>query len=464
EIPTPSHAWHNPHLNLEWKLFQQGSNINFIHMQATILKPLTSAPIGTDMMPINGLDYEQMNLPLDIVQFNHYDTQEDLWKVMFWFDFIRTIKKRPFWNTETSTCWNGSTDIGQTMKPEGFCRVNSWLPVALGGEANMYWLWRTHWAGHELMHGSVLNATGRPMHIFGEVQQTAAEFDKASDFLSATSVSSDIAIHFGSLNWNMFETQSVISGLKYQDALVKNIYKPVLSKGLRPDVIGPKHTLKDYKVLISAFMMTLEDEDLPARIEEWVKDGGIWIVGPMTDIRTSIGTRYRKSPFGMLEELLDVHCLYQLPDREGLITAQWADGEPFEGTGWYDVFEKSEDSLVTITGGHSSIIGKTTVIKKNVGNGSVILLGSIPTGNTMSKLLDMACEEVGIGNYEVNGNVAVIPREGNGKKGLIVIECAGKHATCSLHERMQDIISEKIYEGILPLKPYEVYVLQEYDN
>ena len=34
-------------------------------------------------------------------------------------------------------CWNGSVNIPQSVKPEGFCYANSWLPIAVGGEANM---------------------------------------------------------------------------------------------------------------------------------------------------------------------------------------------------------------------------------------------------------------------------------------------------------------------------------------
>ena len=63
--------------------------------------------------------------------FNHYNDVENLGDTLFWFDYLRTIKDVPFWNTETQTSWNGSTDIGQIMKPEGFCRINSWLPFQI---------------------------------------------------------------------------------------------------------------------------------------------------------------------------------------------------------------------------------------------------------------------------------------------------------------------------------------------
>ena len=153
EIPAPRDAWHNPHLLQEWYNVQNDSHVEFVHIQADILHKYTNVLIGTDTMPVNGMDYRKLNSKLDVVQFNHYNEPDNLYKVMLWFDYLRTMRPHPFWNTETSTCWNGSVSITQSIKPDGFCRVNSYLPLAMGGEANMYWIWRTHWAGHELMHG-----------------------------------------------------------------------------------------------------------------------------------------------------------------------------------------------------------------------------------------------------------------------------------------------------------------------
>ena len=135
-----------------------------MHRQAAILRRYTKAPIGTDMMPTNAMGYEEMCGPLDVVMFNHYNSPSNLGDAAFWFDFLRTLKDRPFWNTETATTWNGSVAVGQVLKPEGYCRVNSWLPVAFGGESNMYWLWRQHWAGHELVHSILWSESAHSPH------------------------------------------------------------------------------------------------------------------------------------------------------------------------------------------------------------------------------------------------------------------------------------------------------------
>ena len=461
EIRIPINAWHNPHLKLEYKLFQSATHSNYIGMQADILKKYTKAPIGTDTMPLNGVDYETLTEKCDIIQYNHYDTPTQLPVQRFWFDFMRSLKDRPFWNTETSTCWNGSEATGQDLKPYGFCRINSWLPVMFGGESAMYWLWRTHWAGHELMHGAVLAPSGRPYHIFDEVARTASEFEKCADFINGTKVKTDVAIHFTSLNWNMFSTQSVITGIDYRPMVYENTYLPVVDSGFCPDVIGAKKELDGYKLLFSPFMLTLEDGDLIERIQKWVENGGVWVVGPMTDIRNKIGTRFPDRPYSMLESFIGIKYVYEAPDRDGLIKTKWTDGETFSGKDWYELYEADEDSLVTVTDGYPTLIGKSVLARKKVGKGTVYMLGTIPSAAEMKKIIALASADAGISGYELSGNLAVAPRSGDYGEGLIVAECGNSGGSIVLKEEMTDILTGKKYFGKIDLTPYELLVLKK---
>ena len=458
EIPAPRNAWHNPHLKMEWLIFQNDSHVRFVHRQAEILhKYVRNVPVGTDTMPVNGMDYREMNSRLDIAQFNHYNTPENLWQVGLWFDFLRTLKDRPFWNTETATCWNGHVEITQSIKPEGFCRANSWLPIALGGEANMYWLWRTHWAGHELMHGSVLDSSGREMHTTGEVREVARGYEKAAPFLNGTRVVTDVALHFTSLNWNMMATQPVVQGLQYMATIHRAFYKPLIDAGLRPDVIDAREDLSRYRVLFSPLMMTLEEGDLSARVADWVKNGGTWIVGPLSDVRNSDGARWRDRGYGILEELAGVAWQYNAPDREGRIQAQWADGTPFTGDTWFEMLdEPGEDALARVTAGHSALVGKAILTCKKVGKGRVVLLGTIPSEADMRRIIRTFVE----GLPEVEGEVMVSRREGEAGHGLILIERAAKEARFTLEEPMVDLLTGEKLSGVVALKPYDVELLK----
>jgi len=460
DIPTPARAWVNPHHKMEWKIFHNSCHIDFVHMQADILRPLTDAPIGTDTMPFRRMDYRHMTEKLDIVQFNHYNTEANLWNAAMWMDHLRTLKDRPFWVTETATCWNGSVDINQDLKPEGFCRANSWMPLALGGEANMYWLWRTHWAGHELTHGSVLSSSGRPMHIFHEVQRLSREYALAADFLQNTKVKTAAALHYSALNYNIAGEQSVLNTLTY-DKAVSSFYCPMICQGLRPDMIDARQPLDSYKLIVSPMMMTLEEDDLAERMAKWVQDGGVWVVGPMSDIRTEIGTKYTDRPYGMLEKLCGVRWKYDIPDRKHYLHAVWKDGTPFGECDWYELFEADEDALVTVTDGYSSAEGLAPVIMKNIGKGAVIIVGALMSEENRRRILTLACERAGIRLPEVSGDsILVCPRAGEGREGVILVEHAGRGGTYRCEKPMLDLLSGKEYSGVITLAPYDVLVLE----
>lgn len=470
QIPSPTHSWQNPHILLEWKTFNMLSHVRFIHEQADVLHKYVKAPVGTDMMPTVDIDYDLMNSKLDVVQFNHYNADDNLWLMPFWFDYFRNVTEHPFWNTETATCWSGST-AGTGCQPEGFCSANSWLPIILGGEANMYWLWRQHWAGHELMHGSVLYANGRPMHIFSEVQKIAADYEKASDFLTNTRVKTDIAMQVSSHNNNMNEHQLV----SYENAIgilanhkspylsrLRKFYGPMHAHGIRTDVLGENKGFDGYKLLFSINMLTLEIGDMPERIEKWVKDGGTWFVGPLTDIRTSVGAHYTDRAMGMVERLTGAELVDSIPDPNSKIKMSWADGSEFKCTQWHQLYNVPENAevLATVTDGYSTLLGKAVAFKVKVGKGSVIVLGTMPNEQEIIKLCDIALEESGAKRFNASSSIIAAGREGNGMRGIALTEIAGKEGTIEIDCPMTDILTGESFEGTVPVAPWQTRILK----
>ena len=456
DVPAPRDGWHNPHLIQAWDMFQNESHIRFVHAQADAMRPYTGLPIGTDTMPVYAMDYRKLAEKLDVMQFNHYNSADNLYHAALHMDYLRTLKERPFWNTETATCWNGGTDIWMSVQPDGFCRANSWMPLALGGEANCYWLWRTHWGGHELMHGSVLDASGRPMHIAEEVKQTAKEFTLAADMVENCPVETQVGLHFDSVNWNMFRAQSVVRDLKYGQTVIERFYKPMIDLALRPDVIDSGAALEKYKLIVSPLMMTLEKDGLGERMAQWVRDGGVWVAGPITDVRDIHGARYQDRPMGILEEVSGAAWKYAVPDAKGQIRARWMDGAPLEGSGWFELWEGGEP-LAAVTAGHSALVGKSLVTRCKVGKGTLYLLGTLPSARDMERLLKLALEDAGLPYGGLTGEALVSPRRGG---GLMLVEYAGKEADYRIEETMQDMLTGETFEGHVPLSAYQVRVLR----
>lgn len=461
DIPLPVNTWVNPHHRALWRADQNESHVEFIHMQSDILHKYVSVPVGTDTMPFGAMDYRHMLSRLDVAQFNHYNVPSDIHTACFWFDFLRTLSPHPLWNTETATCWNGNTAIGQSIKPENFCYINSFLPIALGSEANMYWLWRTHWAGHEMMHGSVLDTSGRPQHIFSEVQRTAEDMKKSADFINNTKIKTNVAFHFSTLNWLLWQSQKILADFDYTPELYDTFYRPLVDLGVRPDVTDCAEPLDNYDVLISPMMLSLDENDLPDRIKNWVYSGGVWVVGPLSDVRNRDGAKYKDRPFGFLEDMIGERWLYGIPDLEGIIKSEWCDSSEFKGSKYYQVFSAGEDSLVNITDAHPAVDGNSIVFMKKYGEGYVIAVGTFPSADDIKRIYKTALSLKNIPtDITPDGNIMVCPREGENMKGVIVAEYANCGGRYRVNGEMTDILTGKKVSGEITLKPYEVMVLQ----
>lgn len=457
QIPYPrADTWHHPSLLTAWMSFQADSYIDFIHSQADVLHQYTDAPIGTDMMPTNGISHYDMTRTLDVAQFNHYNSAANLWEATFWMDYLRPLKDRPFWNTETSTCWNGST-AANGYREAGFCRANSWIPIALGGEANLYWLWRAHWSGHEVMHGSVISSAGRPLHIFNEVKEVAAGFKLACEFITGTKPVVDVALHFSELAWWMYEFQPMVNGFSYGRQIIEGVYKPLHDSHVMVDVIDPNAALDRYSVVLSPMLPALDEAGLRARILPWVRAGGIWVVGPLSDVRTVDATKYWSSLFGSLEEWTNTYCLYEIPADPHEFTMRWSDGRESSGAIWYSAFElRSTDAEALATYTDGPLEGLTAVSRTRVGRGQIILLGTLPRPEDLrTLLLDIGIDAV----PGVTSNLLTVPRKGDAGSGMIVVELENKPAMVTLDHPMRDLISGMRYEGIVDLEPYSVLVL-----
>ena len=446
-------------VNRAWNLSHSLSHQRFVHMQAEIIRKYSSAPIGTDTMPFNGFDYRELNAPLDVAQFNYYAT--DLESKAMWMDYMRKFSKLPFWNTETQAAWNGSTAQGHPLQKEGFVYLNTWMPIMLGGEAILYWLWRTHWAGHELMHGAVLDTSGRYTYANGEIRKAAEEFKKVQDFLPEYKVTTDTAMLFTSLNWNIKLTQDVSAGLKSEQGLADEFHKAILACGIHPDVIDAKEELSGYKLIFTPTAFTLEEHDFPRRIADWVKNGGVWVTGPMTDIRTNIGTKYKNSPYGCLETITEETLAYILPDDNGLLTLENGDGEEVRGSLNYELFEAGDYApLLTVKSGHSALVGKSVSFVKQVGKGFVVVLGTMPEEAELLRIIRKAASLAEVQPYDTDRGI-MITRRCRGEDTLLIAAAVGGEAGQFRFDGVYtDLLTGETFEQAVNLAPYELRILK----
>ena len=467
DVPAPEErTWSNPSLIAEYIDFQSDSNADFVHMQARVLRENgVTVPIGTDMMPTFVQHYPKTVRDLDVVQFNHYNHRENLWLSTFWFSYLHGLKPDvPFWNTETATSFNGSAASPAVRYPLGFCRVNSLLPFALGGEMNSYWLWRQHPSGHELMHGYVISTQGRPVYNFNEIEQVRDILDKTEDFFSSTKPArSGFAMSASSTVAVMFQACPTVADFAYNSMLPLE-YKALIGTGMLPEIIEPGMPLDGVKVLYSPYLMTLEHGDFMSRLEKWIAGGGIWIAGPLTDIRDSHIAKYPDSPYGMIERITGIYNDFGLAASHIPARVRWFDGSESPADIWTDVYTlapgmESLGEYSSCGEEPSPLEGRAAAAFCPVGKGGVIVLGTHPDAKALRAIVAYAYKKAGLApDAECSANVIAVRRTGD-REGLVLAELEAKAGWSKLDGDYVDLVSGCVCSGEISLSPYDFKVL-----
>ena len=451
EPPYPR-QWRHPSLRKAWREFQYAQVKSYIEEQADILHRFGFTNIGTNMMQHNSMSYNKLNEKLDVVQYNHYEGAPALADTAFGFDFVRCVKDKPFWVMETQVGWNGSEYAEGGYRPAGECYANTMLPFARGGEMNLYWLLRTHPNGHEMAHGALYSPAGRAYKVTEEVQRAAADLRKCKEFLENSCIRSEIALHYSSTALNDFESAPLVKGFNYRTELLTKYYAAF--RHYNVDVIDTQHGLEGYKVLLSPFLATVDENGLKERVIKWVEAGGTWIVGPMSDIMDENVRRCTRSAFGFLEELAGVYVKYQRPIHNDVFRAKWKHDGELGISLWYDAFECAEGtkSLAHYTAGEFAPY--SVITERKVGRGKVVLVGSVLSHGDILRLIDLPPIA------EASENITLTQRTGE-ENGVIAIETAGTCGRLFLNGEYRDLLTDRVLSGNIELAPYEVLVLKK---
>ena len=455
QIEPPAYkAWENPSRQVEWLRYQNSLINSFAWEQADEIRKYSKAPIGTDMMnPGNMLSYSIMNSKLDVVQHNHYEDESKLYRTLFFYDMCRTLKDRPFWVTETQPGWNGSIGAYNGFRCNGHNYINSIAPIVKGAEMNLYWHFRSHPTGHELGHGAVYTSAGRCGPVAPSIKQLTADMEKCASFIENSRVESKIALNYSSTSTKNFTFAPMVECL--DNDRFKNVITDTFHDAFRHyniDVIETDKELDGYEVILSPMLTTIDENGFKERVIEWVKNGGTWIVGPLSDIMTEYARKFTHAPYSILEELCGVHTIHQIPVEQDNFKAKWTQGGEFNVSLGCDAYECTDsECLATYTG--FDLEGMCAIAKRKVGKGTVILLGTAPDKDALLKLVDRKPI------LEASRNISLTERMGK-ENGIVALEIEGKDGYVILDKEYYDILGEKKVSGTVELKPYTALFLK----
>lgn len=445
--PPYPNQWKHPSLKHAWWQFQCHLIKTYVDEQAELLHSFGCQNVGTDMMQNNMLSYYDINEKLDIVQYNHYNRAEELPDTAFGYDFLRCVKDKSFWVTETQVGWNGSAYADCGYRSIGNCYANTWLPISKGANMNQYWLFRVHPNGHELGHGALFSSAGRPYRVTEEVKDAIKNFRKVESILTEGKIVSKIALHYSSKANNLFNVAPLVKDLDYRSIILHRYYEAFHHHNI--DVIDVSHGVENYDVVISPFLAYIDD-DLRFRMIEWVNNGGTWIVGPMSDIMDEEVTKYINAPYGFLEDFAGVYTKYQKPIDNGIFRAKKGD-KPIDIGICYDAYIPNDGTESVAKYDGNEFDGLSVITSRNVGKGKVVLVGSVISHELLLELVDQPPI------LNASKNIILTARD-NGV--IVAVEVMNKEGTIELDREYTDLLHDKVLSEKIKLRPYEVLVLK----
>ncbi len=476
QVPMPVKAiWSHPSLLFNWNRFINDMIVEFQDIQIRAIRKYSILPITHDGMPGQAVDYEKLFANLDYMAVNNYHSFEAYDLIQSNYDRMRGYNKGAFWLFETAPNYSGGGAQGNTWflhQPDGSLRAALWMNYALGAQGAMFWLWRQHWAGQEMVHGSVLSAWGKPAANYDDIKSIGIELSKFSDKLvSAPVVPAKIAIVWSHENLIGLRMEEYANGLSYYKDWTYRFYRPIADAYLHRDVINQSADISSYKVIFVPLLPYLS-EAFSSKLKKWVAEGGTLILGPMTAYRSTEWTAFTDQALGYTGNWMGVEVDSRIPigtnSRPSEIPLQMnftdktiADAA-IAGL-WSESLSSQKGKIIALynNGMHKN---KAAIIENTIGTGRVVVLGTDPGKIAIANLIKQYAAHYNIFPLiDAEPGLVVAPRGTNRDDlSLVLVNISNKLIKVNKTAYTKDILnSDKQTSATFIMAPYQVMWLKK---
>ena len=458
--PLPTAHAHNPSLSTAYRRFHREKICEFQDEQIAIIRKYSNAPITHNSSERHYIDHNMHFKNLDFASFDDYPDCDHPEIIIKDYDMWRNIKPgKSFWVMETSPSHNGCIFGYRRTHRRSFLTAEAVAAYALGAQGFCYWQWRQHRTGAEMPHGAIVSSWGAPAAGFEDVAAARkATLEIESFLLSSTLWKPELAITYSDIARAFFLTEPV-EGINYLEQIT-HWYKMVLDTGIFRDIIQEDNSLDDYKILMTPFIPSITTEYLN-RAEKFVSDGGTWIIGPLSGGRTSEHTAHIDAGLSSrLEELAGVETSFMF-STTGSEETGTAFGITTKLSLWSSFFEtKGAKAIGTVKTGRCP--GKAFITENKCGKGKIVLIGSMPSGEKGTALLQKMtlhyANKLNVIKFDVTPGTIVAPRRSACGDFIVVVNMDGLGGKIELPSSIDD--------NSITIKPYEYRIISlvDYSN
>jgi len=440
QVPAPVRTpfLHNASLSTLWRMFSRESIAEFCAAQAEVIRRHSDRPITHNSARYFSVNLEQLFAPLDFAAFDDYPDYTNWAALVFQHDLFRALKPgRPHWFMETSVAHNGWFGNHEVVHPPGFLAAEVAASYALGAEGVNYWLWRQQRTGCELPHSAVMSAWFKPTIGHAEVAKAeVARRELEPVILGGRPEPAAVALTWSDLGKAMLQTEPLGARSGHAvdyDATLLRWHRHLLATGVPREVRTEGAALDGLKLLITPMMPSVSAEFL-ARVEDFVRAGGVWLCAPTTGSRTADHGVPTDAALGAVEKLAGVETVFSFP-----ITSTGATGTAFGQTaplaGWCAALRPANAATRVLgTLESAQAPGLACLTERSVGAGAVLVLGAMPEGEAGEKLLAelvrYLLQRAGLSPVKVTPGTLLTPwRTAKGERVSVAVNLDGAGGT-----------------------------------
>jgi beta-galactosidase len=411
ELP-PRDGILNPGWKLEWERYQRSLVTDFLGWQAKLVREYVPARqwVTQDFHGATryAVDSQQISKFLDVASINPYhDTQDRLdgWWISFMGDFTRSMKRAPYFVTETNAQTIGWDAKGQFPPYDGQLRLQAWAHVASGAHMVEYWHWHSLHNGQETYWKGLLGHDLEPNRVYQEAARIGGELRRVGPQLAGMTAKNRVAIlHSVDSHWGMQFMPIADTGRdergrdKANYASVEDqLHKALYDLNVGADfVFAEEPDFTGYDVLVVPPLYVASDA-LLQKIADFAKAGGhvlLTLKSGFTNEWNSV--RFTRAP-GPLREA----CGFSYQEFSSLKQPLALRGDPFgagpenQASVWLDML--LPESAKPLAFYDHPFFGKYPALTRNAfGKGTVTYQGTILTDALQEKVVGDVLKQAGI--------------------------------------------------------------------
>ncbi len=478
QVPMPMHApsVHNPALLLDWNRFSSDTMVQFVRMQAEILREHCPLPVTVTMRGfLRKFDHFDMAEAVDFVSIeSNVALKTKTTELACDIDMLRSLKKNDivtpdgdtgFWAMEQKVGQSELQDTKSAVRP-GLIRLFTYQLISRGATGILYFRWQQPRIGPEKFHSAIIRRRDESSRMLKEISQISEEIKMLAPAIKDTKVVADVCILY--THDNEWALQQSIQPNKLFDLRehVQLIYNALHDRNIQVDFARPTDGLGKYKIVFAPSLQLLADGEAD-RLKLYVQNGGTLVstfntalvnqnhIGPDTAYPGNLSDL-----FGM--EVLEFDPIPPGEENHMTFKGTFPTSHLHPAKIWCDIIEPKGCQVLAVFA-KDFYSGRPAVTMNTFGLGKAIYIGTMSHQHFYNDLMGWLRQLCSLQPLlKVPENIEVSMREKEGTRVFFLLNHQNSPVRIQFYKPMHDFLTGNTFSGNYDLPPHGVLVLDEH--